>query len=294
MLNSGYFYLLIVYVVWGTTYLAMRVGVAPGSGFPVFAFGAFRCLAAAGLLLLLARLRSQRVLPNRRELVYLAVTGVTMWVVAHGFVLVAEQYIDSGFAAVAVSTSPIWVLLFNAWLRRARPEWRKCLFVLIGFLGVVSLVYPELRLARAHTVPSIVLLVLAPVFWAASSVMLQRHPFKLSAMTVSGYQHLFGGLGFLALSMCFHEPRPAPTPAAWAALGFLTLFGSLLAYTSYIKALSLLPVQVVTTNTYVNPIIAVILGAIILHEPVTGWTLAAMALVGLSVAGVIRNGREAT
>ncbi|MEW6517639.1 MAG: EamA family transporter [candidate division FCPU426 bacterium] len=289
MLNSGYFYLVIIYIVWGTTYLAMRVGVGPGSGFPVFSFGAARCLAAAGLLFLIARLRSQRISLSRRELGFLAATGIGMWVMAHGLVLVAEQYIASGFAAVAVSTSPIWVLLFTAWMHKTRPDWRQGLFVLVGFLGVVSLIYPELRHSSFHGTFSVVLLVVAPICWAVSSLVVRRYPQRLSTFTVSAYQHLFGGLGFGILSLLSREPWPAPTPAAWTALGFLVVFGSVIAFTSFIKALSLLPTQVVTTNTYVNPIIAVILGALILREQVTVWTLAAMVLVGLSVAGVIRS-----
>ncbi len=290
MIISGYLYLMIIYIVWGTTYLAMRIGVAPGSGFPVFAFGAYRCLVAAGLLLLFSLLRKQSIKPNRKELFYLAFTGIGMWAVAHGMVLVAEQYIDSGFAAIAVATSPLWVLLLGSGMDKTKPDLRHIFFVCLGFLGIATLMYPEIRKANIHSTLSLILLVISPMAWAFCALWVKRNPQKLSTFTQSGYQHLFGGLGFLLLSLLFHEPKPTPTLHAWGAFWFLVIFGSVIAFTSYIKALSLLPTHVVTTNTYVNPIIAVILGWLVLNEKITFWTLAAIVLVIISVAGTLRNG----
>lgn len=269
MLNSGYFYLAVIYIVWGTTYLAMRVGVGPGSGFPVFAFGAARCLAAAGLLLAIAKVRKQRLGLSLPEAAYLAFTGLGMWTAAHGMVLAAERTIASGFAAVAVSASPIWVLLLAAAMDKTRPHPGQLFFVVLGLLGVASLVVPELRLTAAGSGWSAALLFLSPIVWAYCALFVKRNPQRLSTSAVSGYQHLFGGLGFLGLAFIFREPWPTPTLPAWDALGFLVIFGSVIAFTSYIKALELLPAHVVTTNTYVNPVIAVFLGWLILREAVT-------------------------
>jgi drug/metabolite transporter (DMT)-like permease len=292
MFNSGYGYLMIIYVVWGTTYLAMRIGVGPGSGFPVFSFGATRCLAAAGLLLLMAKLRSQRLRLHRREALALAGTGLAMWVAAHGMVLVAEQYIDSGFAAVAVSTSPIWVLLLTAWLDKTRPDLRHVLFVVVGFAGVAVLMFPQIHRPTPQSAMSVVLLACSPLVWAGCALYLTRHPLPLSSFTVSGYQHFFGGLGFLALSFIFREPFPAPALPVWGAWAFLVIFGSVIAFTSFVKALSLLPTHLVMTNTYVNPIIALVLGWLILKETITAWTLVAILLEVISITGIIRNGQR--
>jgi drug/metabolite transporter (DMT)-like permease len=289
MASSGYLYLLIIYIVWGTTYLAMRVGVGPGSGFPVFAFGAVRCLVAAGILLALAGLRGQKLRPTRKELPHLILTGVGMWLAAHGMVLAAERTIASGFAAVAVSTSPIWVLLLGAASEKRLPDLSRLLLVGIGFLGVVALIYPQLRSARGADALSLILLILSPVFWAYCALHIQRFPFSLPTIAVSGYQHLFGGLGFLAVSVILREPVPAPTPAALGAMIFLIVFGSVIAFTAYVKALTLLPAHVVMTNTYVNPVLALVLGWAVLGEKITPWMLAAILLVGISVAGILRQ-----
>jgi drug/metabolite transporter (DMT)-like permease len=285
----GYAYLGIIYVIWGTTYLAMRIGVGPLSGFPVFAFGASRCLVAAALLLSLAKMRSQALRPNRRELAYLAFTGLGMWTFSHGMVLVAEQFIDSGFAAVAVASSPIWVWILGAWMDKTKLDLRHGLLVAIGFSGIAVLMAPQLQKPTPANLLSIVLLVLSPALWGFCALYVRRNPQNLSTFTQSGYQHLFGGLGFLTLSLLFREPLPHPVWAAWGAWAFLVIFGSVIAFTAYIKALSLLPTHIVTTNTYVNPVIAVILGWLILKEAVSLWTLAAVVLVIVSVAGTLQN-----
>jgi drug/metabolite transporter (DMT)-like permease len=104
----------------------------------------------------------------------------------------------------------------------------------------------------------------------------------------SAYQHLAGGLGFLVVSRLVGEPVAQPQPEAWAAWAYLLVFGSIIGYTSYIQTLRLLPLSVATTNAYVNPVIALALGALVLREPVTPTTLAGAALVLAGVAGVFR------
>ncbi|NTV53282.1 MAG: EamA family transporter [Candidatus Firestonebacteria bacterium] len=284
----GYIYLIIIYLIWGTTYLAMRIGVAPHSGFPVFAFGAARCLVAAVLLLGFAKLRSRSIRPSRAEMAYLAFTGLGMWTFSHAMVLVAEQFMDSGFSAVAVATSPLWVWILGSWMDKTKPDWGHGLFVGIGFVGIAALMLPKLQTTTTTNLLSVVLLILSPAIWAYCALYVRKNPQTLSILTQSGYQQLFGGMGFLAFSMLFREPLPRPTAAAWGALGFLVVFGSIIAFTAYIKALSLLPAHIVTTNTYVNPVIAVILGWMILKESVNIWMLVAIVLVIISIAGTLK------
>ncbi|MBN1594699.1 EamA family transporter [candidate division FCPU426 bacterium] len=302
-----YLYLLIIYIVWGTTYLAMRIGVAPDSGFPVFAFGGLRCLLAAIILLAMALIRSygrpkpaaggagsflRGIRLTYKEMLFLAFTGLTAWIGAHALVLWAEQYMASGFAAVAVSSAPIWVLLIDSIYDKVKPQMKHLIFVFMGFLGVGILVFPEMRRPAEHGLHSVLFLLLATLFWAFTSVLMKRRSLTLSSLTISGYQHLFGGLGFVVLSLFFKEPLPAPTPAAWLAFFFLLVLGSVVAFTSYIKALSLLPTQVVTTNAFVNPVIAVILGWLLLGEPLSIWTGGAVVLVAGAVSGVIFGARD--
>lgn len=119
--------------------------------------------------------------------------------------------------------------------------------------------------------------------------MQSRRSVRLSPAVNSGYQLLFGGIGFLVTAIALKEPVPQPIPEAWAAWGYLVIFGSLIAFTSYIQTIRLLPMNIVTTYSYVNPIIAVILGALVLGEEITPWTMGGAALVLLGVMGAFRS-----
>lgn len=291
MVNSGYFYLVIIYIVWGITYLAMRVGVGPQGGFPVFLFGSLRCLGACLLLLTLAKVGGQFRRPNVRQVRRMAWAGILGSVFAQGPLLVALQFVDSGFAAVAVSMSPIWVLVLGSLFDRKLPKPAQVLFILIGFFGVAALIGPHLGHDPGAGLLGMVLLMISPISWACATLFIERHPAGLPMLMVSGCQQLFGGLGLMVMSILFREPAPHPTLRAWGALGFLIVFGSALGYTAFIKALSILPARVVATNAYVNPAIAVILGWMILAEPVTPWTLLAMLLVTIAVSGILQSDR---
>ena len=121
------------------------------------------------------------------------------------------------------------------------------------------------------------------------STLQSRKPPGLSPQVSSGYQHLFGGLGFVILVLILKEPAPVPITEAWLALGYLIVFGSIIAFTAFVQALRLLPMSVVFTYGYVNPVIAVVAGSLILKEPITLTTIAGAALVFLGVAGVFRD-----
>jgi drug/metabolite transporter (DMT)-like permease len=129
----------------------------------------------------------------------------------------------------------------------------------------------------------------APITWSAGSVLQSRRAVSLAPQVSAGYQSLLGGLGFLILVLVFREPKPAPTNQAWLAWGYLILFGSVIAFTSFVQMLRLLPMSIAMTYAYVNPVIAVFLGALILGEPITFWTISGAVLVILGVAGVFRD-----
>lgn len=125
--------------------------------------------------------------------------------------------------------------------------------------------------------------------WGAGTIIQSRKPVELASRVSAGYQMLFGGVGFFILVLLTKEPIPTPTTEAWLAWGYLVLVGGVLAFTSYVTALRLLPTKIVMTYTYVNPVFAVILGWWILGESITVWTFAGTALVLVSVAGVFRD-----
>lgn len=289
---EGLSYLLAIYFIWGSTYLAIRVAVR--GGFPPFMLGATRLLLAGAILMGWAMVRRQQWRLTRREIGLLAISGVLLWTFGNGLVLWAEQYADSGYAALLVSTTPIWVAIFEAILDRRVPTRRLTLALLVGFSGIVVLSVPQLRHAGAApavaTNPlTLLALLVAPASWAAGSVFQQRRPVEAPVTVRSAYQHLFGALGFAVAVLLTQEPRPTPTPAAWTAFGYLVIVGSLIGFTSFLQALRLLPINIAMTYAYVNPVVAVALGWLILSEPITVWMVAGSVLVLLGVAGVFRE-----
>jgi len=287
--RAGLAHLGVVYVVWGSTYLAIRLAVREGSGFPPFTLACLRVLAAAAVLLGWAALRGHRLRPTRTEALVLAGSGLLLWVGGNGLVTWAEQRADSGIAALLVGIMPIWGALIEAALDRRAPSPKLAASLLIGFAGVGLLSWPLLRHGTSADVWAVIGLLIAPLTWVAGSIWMARRRPGLTIQAASGWQQLFGGLGFLVVIALTGEPRPTPTTEAWLAWAYLTVFGSIVAFTSYVTVLRLLPMQVAMTYTYANPVIAVLLGHLILDEPVTSWTLGGAVLVMAGIAGVFNN-----
>ena len=287
--RRGLFHLAVVYVVWGSTYLAIRVAVRDGAGFPPFTLALLRVSVAGAILLGWGALRGARLRLTRPEAMVLAGSGVLMWLGGNGLVTWAEKHADSGLAALLVAVMPIWGAMLEALLDRKRPSFKLAGSLALGFLGVGVLTWPILRHGVAADVVSVAALLLAPFWWAMGSLWFSRRRPDLDIRVMSGWQHLAGAVAFLIVSRLLNEPLPTPTPQAWGALVYLTLFGSVFAFTSYITVLRLLPMQVAMTYAYANPVIAVILGRLILGEPFTVWTAAGSGLVLAGIAGVFRN-----
>jgi drug/metabolite transporter (DMT)-like permease len=285
----GLLNLLVVYVVWGSTYLAIRVAVREGAGFPPFTMAMMRVFAASAVLLAWARLRKERVGLTRAELLLMAGSGVLLWVGGNGLVTWAEMRASSGLAALLVAAMPIWGELINMSIDRRLPSLRMAGSILLGFLGVGLLTWPILRAGIRADVLAVVALLAAPFFWALGSIWYQRRRSELSTRAVSGWQQLLGGMGFLAVVLLRGEPRPQPTQEAWTAWAYLAVFGSVIAFTAYMTTLRRLPYRIVMTYAYVNPVIAVLLGWLVLGESVTRFTLAGAALVVAGVAGIFNN-----
>ena len=288
---AGLVNLLVVYVVWGSTYLAIRLAVRPETGFPPFALGALRLTAASFALLAWGAFKKSRLRLTRNELITLAAAGLLLWPCANGLLNLAEQRVDSGYAALLVATVPIWTALIDALVDRRWPTWRFVASLAAGFAGVGLLSVPRLLAASPADALSILLLLVAPVTWAAGSVLQTRRPVGATPVVSAGYLHLFGALGFLAFSLALREPLPTPSPAAWGAWGYLVIAGSIAAFTSFVRALRLLPTGVVMTYAYVNPVIAVVLGAALLAEKIPPTSIGGMVLVLVGVWGVLGSRR---
>lgn len=286
---AGLSHLLVVYLIWGSTYLAIRLTVREQAGFPPFTVVAMRVVTAGILLLGWAAAARLKLSVRRSELFTLAGSGILLWLGGNGLVTWAEQRADSGYAALLIGASPIWVALIESLLDRKAPSLLLIGSLVVGFVGIALLSVPVLREATQADALSVAALILAALCWSTGTVLQSRRPVTAPARVSSGYQHLFGGAALIVVALASGEPAPDPAPEAWLALGYLIVFGSIIAFTSFVQALRLLPTPVVMTYAYVNPVIAVLLGFLILREPITVWTVAGAPLVFLGVAGVFRD-----
>ncbi len=281
--------LFIVYLVWGSTYLAIRVAVRPGAGIAPFTLGMTRTLVAGTLLLLWGFVRKGSLKITRRDLLAFAASGILMWTIANGMVMWAEQRIESGIAAVLLATTPLWTVAIEALLEREWPPGRIWVALTIGFAGTVVLSIPELGKGDVGDTLSLILLILAPITWSIGILVQRQHDSPLPARVSSGFQMIFAGLGFGILVLLAGEPLPQPTREALFAWIYLVVFGSIIAFTAFVATVRDLPTSLAMTYAYVNPVIAVILGAWLLSERVTIFTLIGTALVLVGVIGVYRE-----
>jgi drug/metabolite transporter (DMT)-like permease len=282
----GLVHLAVVYVVWGSTYLAIRVAVRDEGGFPPFTLGLTRAWVSGLILIAFAIISRQRFDLSRRDLAVLAISGTLMWTGGNGFVSLAEKRIDSGLAALLIAATPIYVAMLSAGLDRRPPSRRLALALGLGFSGVALLTFPVVRDGVQADVLSVLALLFAGMGWGGGSLLQSRARVKAAPTVSASLSMILGALGFLPLILITGEPLPSPSGDAWAAWGYLVVAGGIIAFVSYITILRTLPISITTTYAYVNPVIAVFLGWLFLSEPITAWTIAGSGLVLLGVAGV--------
>jgi drug/metabolite transporter (DMT)-like permease len=280
--------LFIVYLVWGSTYLAIRVAVRPGAGVPPFTLGFVRTLIAGLALLLWGFLRKGIAWPTRRELVVFAGSGLLLWTGANGMVAWAEQRVDSSIAAVLIATTPLWTVAIESILDRDMPHMKVWSALLVGFAGTVVLSASEFSGGTSGDKLSTLMLILAPITWSAGTLLQRRNPTELPARVSAGYQMIFAAVGFGFLIFLTGEEIPQPTKEAYLAWGYLIVFGSIIGFTAFVSMVRDLPTSLAMTYAYVNPVIAVLLGAWLLSEEITTSMLIGSGLVILGVIGVFR------
>ena len=270
---------LLVCVLWGSTYLAIRIGV---HDLPPFLFAGVRFFTA-GILLGAGVLATGGALPRaRRDWLTLAIVGCFLLIGGNAIVVWAEQTVESGLASVYVAAGPLWTAFFDAIVPggKTRLTWRMGLGLLLGFLGILLLsgVTPGQLLSTEMRGP--LSLTLAASSWAMGSVYSKRHPTGASPYAAAAVQMAVAGALLIVLGLALGESGAwHVTSSGLGALAYLILFGSIVGYTAFGYALRHASATVVGTFAYVNPVVAVLLGWLILHERVTPRTLAAMGLI---------------
>ena len=282
--------LVVVYVVWGSTYLAIRVVV---EDMPPLLSAAARFFTAALLMGTFLVIRSGpgvlRVRPQ--ELRGAAIVGVLLLAGGNGGVVLGERTVPSGLAALLVAMVPVWLILLRI-VSGARPRLLTWVGVLVGFVGLGVLVLPGGD--AGGTTTGILFIIGATLCWSVGSFMSQRMPMPANPFAATVWEMLAGAIAMLAVGLVRGERTgdfSAASASSWVALGYLVVFGSIVAYSAYVWLLQNAPISLVSTYAYVNPVVAVLLGALILAEPVTGAIIAGGAIVVVGVALVVRAER---
>jgi drug/metabolite transporter (DMT)-like permease len=275
----------IVYLIWGSTYLAIRVMVETVP--PLLGSGVRFSVAGAVMIGVLSLHRSVR--PTRAQLLSALLVGLLL-PGANAVVTVAEQEVPSSVAALLIASVPLWVIL----MRRGSGERVSRAgigAVLVGFAGVALLVRPGEQSGDA-TVLGLAAVVFAAVMWASGSFASPRLKLPRDPLVSTGWQMLLGGLAIVAVGLALGE-APEVDPEAFStrsvlALGYLIVFGSWVAFTAYAWLLQNAPISKVSTYAYVNPVVAIVLGFLILDEVVTPITVIGAAIIIVAVALVVR------
>jgi drug/metabolite transporter (DMT)-like permease len=274
-----------VYVIWGSTYLAIAIAVQTLP--PLLSAGIRFCIAGLVLLGFIAVRRGLRV--GRDQLIGAAIVGLLLIVGGNGFVVLAERTVPSGLTALIIASVPLWIVIFRR-VAGDRIHGSTFIGVAVGFAGVAFLVVP--RSSSGELDPfGVGLLLFATVSWALGTFLAPRLRMPSDGLLSTGIQQLTGGLVLVVAGAAMGELAHLE-PATWStssllAMGYLVVFGSLVAFTAYSWLLQHAPVSLVSTYAYVNPVVAVLLGALILAEPITASILIGAAIIVVAVGFIV-------
>lgn len=274
-----------VYIIWGSTYLAIRFAV---ESLPPFFMAAMRFIVAGGVLYAFLRLRGAAP-PSLVHWKSASVVGATLLLIGNGGVSWAEQFVPSGITALFIAIVPLWFVVLDWWQRGVQPTLAIGFGLILGTAGVLILVDPaKLVGGEAVHLGGAVVLLVATISWAAGSLYSRRAELPSSPLLATAMEMLTGGLMLLIASTLSGELASMKLQdidsKSWLSLGYLIIFGSLVAFSSYIWLLSNVQPTLVSTYAYVNPIIAVFLGWLLAGEIVGERILLAAAMIVGAVA----------
>jgi drug/metabolite transporter (DMT)-like permease len=274
---------------WGTTYLAIRVGLET---LPPMLFAGLRFLIAGGVLFFVMSRQQGARLPKGREWFELALVGLMLLGIGNGAVVWAELWVPSGMAALLVATSPFWVVGIER-LRAGgeRVGARGLVGMLVGFAGLGLLVWPQLFGTELNGLFLLgaILIQLGCLSWSAGSIYAKGRPTGVKPLMAAAVQMLFAGVALTLVGTATGEWGAFSLSGRSAgALAYLIVFGSIVAYSAYTYAVQKLPLSLVTTYSYINPMIALLLGWMALGEPL-GWREAWAALIILLGVALVKT-----
>ena len=261
----------VVSFFWGTTWLASKKGVEQ---MPALQLAGIRQLLAGGIYIIFFRMKGFK-LPSRQLFIQLLWMSILMFVINNGFSTWSVKYLPSGLGAVISSISPIWIAIFSVFLfKEARLNLMTIAGLLLGFAGIVIIFYDYLQeLLNPAFLRGIFLGLVATMTWALGTLYTAQQSRMVNPYYSLGWQMFLGGIQLTILAYITGEHRPLQevTWQAWASIGYLVVIGSLITFAAFIYSLKRLPVSQVSVHAYINPIIAVIVGAFLNHEKLNAW-----------------------
>jgi drug/metabolite transporter (DMT)-like permease len=274
-----------VYLIWGSTYLAIKYAVET---IPPFMTGAARFLVSGAVLYAIATMRgSPR--PRWGDVRTAIITGVLMLAFGNGAVMWAEMTVPSGIAALIVAAVPLWMVLID-WLRPSgvRPRLPVFIGLALGVVGIIVLVGPTAFAGAGGFGAATLVLIAGSLSWAFGSIVTRRGQRPSSPLMTTALQMLAGGIAFVIISLAVGEVSRFSfgqvSRASFLGWAYLVTFGSLLGFTAYVYLLGAVSPAKAATYAYVNPVVAVILGWAIAHEPIGARTMTAAAIILAGVA----------
>lgn len=286
----------LIYVVWGSTYYFIGVCLRD---FPPFVLGTLRFVVAGTILLVACKMRGE-LLFRRGLILKSAVCGIILLFVDQGVIMFAQRYVSSSLVAIMASSTAVWIMLLDV------PQWRRnfrsvstVAGIVLGFIGVAMLYLEQLNMQRpggSHYEYGVLLLIGGCISWACGTLYSKYHirdNGDEGGLASSAWQMLGAGIVFAlcaGLSGDFSRLQlSAVSSVSWLSLSYLIVFGSMMAYTAYIWLLRVRPATEVATHAYVNPVVAIVIGAGLGHENVTLIQLSGLAVILISVMMINRK-----
>lgn len=286
--TTAYLAWVAICIIWGTTYLAIRIGV---KDLPPMLFAGFRWIIAGPLLMSVLLLKGYK-LPRKDELKHMFVIGVSLLGITNGLVVVAEKWIPSGLTALLITTLPFWVVLLE-WIISGfrKVNYLTVSGILLGFGGVSLIFIEDIHyLLDPQYFIGIVSIMIAMISWAGGSLYSKRITLSSKPLMSASVQMIFAGLAQTIVGLSIGELESFTfTADSLLAYLYLLIIASVLGYGSYIYAISKLPVSFVTTYAYINPVIALFLGWLVLDEKLNIW-IGVSAVIILTGVWLVQKG----
>ncbi|MEL6975406.1 MAG: EamA family transporter [Bacteroidota bacterium] len=270
-----------IYVIWGSTYLLNKIAVAQ---LAPFMLAAVRFIIAGLLIFIIAKVSGQTLHITRKQLLNTMFAGFLFLSLGNGFAVWALKYVDSGFAALEISAQPLIILIMMRIFQGKKIQPMSAFGVVLGMVGIYLLISQKEIVAKENAIVGILMIFGCMLSWGYGSLFVGKADLPKNYFVNTGYQMFFGGLFLVLMSFGFQEtwisPREWQTDVIWVMV-LLIVFGSILAFTSFNYLLKMVSPEKVATSTYVNPIVAMLLGWYFLNESISLQSIVA-AIVLLS------------